>query len=191
MTDILKQAWQAAPAAEPLPSIANLERRATRFERTIRLRNAIEYVAAALVVTLFGAFAIWMPLPVPTMRVGAALIAIGGIVVAWQLHRRASLALPDMGLPVLLRHRTELVRQRDALASVWLWYLLPLVPGLVLMLLGPAIDGGWDLLLRLRFADAAALALPPAFFVWVWWINRRAAAKLTRMIDELDALQGE
>lgn len=189
-TDPLKQAWQTAPAPS-LPPIDELRRASRRFDRRIRFRNLTEYVAAAFVFLLFGAFAIFMPLPLPLMRIGAGLVALGALVLAWQLHRRAS-PLPEPGaMPVLAYHRAQLVRQRDALASVRLWYLAPLVPGTLLMMLAPAIEVGPRLLLRLGWDEALALMFPIVIFILIDCMNRRAAGKLQDIIDDLDRIEEE
>ena len=43
-------------------------------------------------------------------------------------------------------HRSELVRQRDLLRSVWWWYLLPFVPGMLLIPVGSSLDDPLGLL---------------------------------------------
>lgn len=185
--DPFRRAWQAsAPVASPPSSLPDLHRRASRFERRIRRRNAIEYAAIALVVAVFGAFAILAPAALPAMRIGAVLMVIGALYVAWQLHRRASARPLPPGLPLVEHLRRELVRQRDAVTSVAGWYLAPFVPGMLLILLGPLIDGGPRALAALGWEQVPALAFPPAFFLFIWWLNRRAARQLQAAIDDLD-----
>jgi hypothetical protein len=111
------------------------------------------------------------------------LVVLGTLVVMWQLHRRAaSRAVPeDFAVNCLQFQRTELARQRDALRTVWLWYLGPLVPGLAVFMW--SIQGRSarpiDLLVDLTMLTA---------FAAVAWINRWGAAKLQRQIDALNAL---
>jgi hypothetical protein len=112
------------------------------------------------------------------------LVIAGGVVVLWQLHRRAGLRRlppPALGGATLPFHRAELLRQRDAMRSVGRWYLAPLVPGFIVSAWGmarhvPASQPGLFLLV------AAAL------FVAVIVLNRRGAAQLQRQIDALDAM---
>lgn len=94
-------------------------------------------------------------------------------------------------MPVLAYHRAQLVRQRDALASVRLWYLAPLVPGTLLMMLAPAIEVGPRLLLRLGWDEALALMFPIVIFILIDCMNRRAAGKLQDIIDDLDRIEEE
>ena len=77
---------------------------------------------------------------------------------------------------------TELARQRDALRSVWLWYLGPLLPGLVVFMWGR--QGGSAHHPVELLVDGLMLAV----FVAIAWLNRRSAAKLQRQIDALQAL---
>jgi hypothetical protein len=80
-------------------------------------------------------------------------------------------------------YRRELERQRDLLQSVWLWYLGPLIPGpVVLMVAKVRIYPGQ---LRLFGLNLGAFTL---FFVLVWMLNQRGARRLQSRIDELDSL---
>jgi hypothetical protein len=117
-------------------------------------------------------------------RLGAALVVAGTLVVMWQLNRRASSRVvpADLGGACLQFQRDELVRQRDALRSVWLWYLVPLLPGLVVFMWGMQRGSAHHPFEML--VDGFMLAV----FVTIAVINRRAAAKLQRQIDILDAM---
>jgi hypothetical protein len=80
-------------------------------------------------------------------------------------------------------HRRELVRQRDLLRSVWLWYIGPFVPGIVVFGMGVGSRHGtgtwWN-------------ALPfLCVFGGVMWANYRAARGLDRQIAELDRMESE
>jgi hypothetical protein len=100
-----------------------------------------------------------------------------------QLHRRASARAPSvggLGRPCLDLHRDQLVRQRDALASAWAWYVLPLAPGMLVFSAGmaavPAVG---------PTIAACAAAATAGVFAGIAWINRRAAARLQEEIDRL------
>jgi hypothetical protein len=191
-TDPFVEAWQASVAEAPLPPLADLRKDADRFYRRIRRRNRVEYAAAAFVVLCFGAYCVLLPSPIA--RAGAFLVVLGTLFTVWQLERRASaIAVPSVetALPLLAHQRVQLVRQRDALASVWRWYLLPFVPGLATMLVGPSIAGGPAGLLHMRPAQIFAILGAILVFGGIWWLNRRAAKMLGRAIAELDAMRGD
>jgi hypothetical protein len=191
MTDSIQQAWQSSAADPQLPALADLRAGADRFHRVVRRRNLIEYAACVLVVVFFSLGAFRMhPL---AAQIGAALIVIGTCVVAWQLHRRASAIAPpaaDAARTILQHQRAQLARQRDALAQVGLWYLAPLVPGMLLILFAPIFHHGPAALLHMPAGAAFAIGVNFLVFGGVWWLNRHAARRLQKMIDELDALGG-
>jgi len=191
-SDPIKRAWQDSVSHAQSPDIGKLRSDADRFYRQVRLRNLIEYAASVLVVACFIVIAVKAPSPVT--KLGAVLIIFGTLVAAWQLRRRASAVAPpaaDSALPVLVHQRAQLMRQREALASVGLWYLLPFAPGMALMMFAPAIEHGLGVFLTMRARDIASLAFILAVFGGVWWLNQRAAGKLQKAIDEIDSLRGE
>jgi hypothetical protein len=176
----IKQLWrdQSVPASTFTPD--ELRVKGDVFRRTVRRRNLIEYFAGAMVLTGF-AFYIWLYVDLPT-RIGCAVMIAGVCLVLWQLHRRASAEAPSpegLGQPAISHYRTQLVRQRDALRWVWLWYILPLLPGYEIFIWGRrmamgASGGEW------------IYALMPILGVIVVALNLYAAHKLQRQIDHLD-----
>ncbi|MFC4729224.1 hypothetical protein [Coralloluteibacterium thermophilus] len=190
--DALRRLWQAqGPVTACPPDPARVRAGALRFERQIRRRNRLEYAAVAVLIPWFATVAglalIGGTDPGSTLLgLGALLLALGVAYVGIQLHRRASVATPPLGAPCLAFHRAQLERQRAAVASVWRWYLGPLLPGLALMWLGPAIAAPerWPMHL-------AILALLAGGCVGVGALNTRAAQALQRQIDALDAQTGE
>lgn len=181
----VKNMWRSAPAAAttPLPE-AELSRRAGRFQRRIARRNFLEYAAALLVCAGFG-FYLWK-FPDVLMRLGSVLVILGILVVVWQLRRRASshpMPGAESALPCRDFHRAELVRQRDALRAVWLWYVAPLVPGMVVFRWG--VETNLDP--ALPFARGwVADGLIAAVMLGVILLNLYAAHRLQRQIDQLD-----
>lgn len=184
MTDQAPSLWreQALPPLQPLPP-QQLAEQATTLQARVSRRNRRELIAAALVVPVFLFYA-WV-FPHWLTKLGALLIVAGVGVTMWQLRRRASArALPEALAGSLLGfHRGELVRQRDALRSVWLWYVAPSVPGMVLFLCGRSIEKGVWL--------TGVFAVVAAVLGGVVLLNQVAARRLQRQIDELDQLTRE
>jgi len=190
--------WQQGSGEPPRFSPDELRRNMNKFERTIARRNLSEYLAAALVIGIFAFYA-WI-FPTLTLRMGCGLIILGTAYVVYELHRRASAhpAPEDMGLRSCVDfQRAELERQRDALSSVWSWYLLPLVPGMCVFLLGIVQftmqitrSAGRPFHAGIAFAAMALIAVGVAivFFI-VWRLNQWAAKKLQAQIEELDRLK--
>lgn len=184
----IKNMWRAAPAAAPAPlQEAELAKRARSFQRRIARRNFLEYAAALLVCAGF-IFYLW-EFPDPLMRAGSLLSILGTLVVVWQLRKRASSRpLPGAGsaLPSRDFHRAELVRQRDALRSVWLWYVAPLVPGMLVFRWGVNANPDPSLPFARGWAADASIA---GVVLVVILINLYGARKLQRQIDLLDQVK--
>ncbi|WP_447762676.1 hypothetical protein [Sphingopyxis panaciterrae] len=188
MTDIIdddsmRSLWRQDDAMlAPLP-LAEIKARTAAFRRTIGTRNRREYIATAFVTLVFGLYA--LILPEPLLKIGSLLVIVGGFVMAWQLSRRT--AHPDPiaeAADVRAYYRTQLATEERMLASVGLWYLGPLIPGLAVFMAGLAQTGGFGSTLGF----IAFAAIPAFVFLGVWLLNRRAAAMLRAKIDWLDAV---
>ena len=142
-------------------------------------RNRGEYIASALVVALYSFFfytsdGFWT-------QMGALLVIGGTLYVAFQLRRRGSSRTVLLGTDSISFHRAELQRQRDALRSIWRWYLGPLVPGLTVFVVGSEVDEPpieWVPLL-------VCLVLVLAVFGVTARLNHWAAWQMQRELDEL------
>jgi hypothetical protein len=97
-----------------------------------------------------------------------------------------------LAMPALAFLRDQLMRQRDALAGVWRWYLAPLVPGMALF-----IAATYRAMRTAMPTGAAIAGIAPsiivivAIFVAIHFINRAAARRLDREIAALDAANQE
>ncbi|WP_140630216.1 hypothetical protein [Methylibium rhizosphaerae] len=182
--DDLKRLWrsQAAPVTEF--AVDELRRAAVRFRRRVAWRNGIEYIACAGVALVFALQLVAFPYPL--MRAGSVLVIAGALVVAWQLHARASTqpTPEDRGQRTWVDyHRHQLERQRDALRSVALWYIGPWVPGLVVIRWSVETELRVDASLVRGLVASLAIAV---VLVAVVIVNRIAARKLQQRIDRLD-----
>ncbi|MBD8065523.1 hypothetical protein IC608_08550 [Devosia sp. PTR5] len=165
---------------------AMLETRARRLDDRIRTRNLWEFVAGGLVVAASIAIAALTLLSSPwnapalTIAGGFILLGLGALVAMWQLRRRTSPPRIDGAAPTLGHYRAELVRQRDALRSVFRWYIAPFLPGFILIYGATLFDAGalWSVLL-----PALATLI---FLSWVVYANHRAAACIDTEIADLD-----
>jgi len=168
--------WQGQETEKMTITLDEIRFKATRFERRIHWRNMREYMAAAVVVAIFAANAWrqhgWDRLP-PLLLIAGTLYSM------FELSRRGANAMPaEAGMTACLDfYRRELERQRDALRSVWRWYLLPLVPGLAATLI---VSRGIAVAKLIAIAALFALVLGG-----VWGVNQWAAKKLERKIRDL------
>jgi hypothetical protein len=178
----LQSLWQSQLAGSGAISLDDLRQGSRRLQRRVGRRNRREYVAAVIVALVFGPMAWFAPLP--TLRVGSVLTLAAVMFVVYHLHRYGTAqAMPgEMALTSCLAfHRRELERQRDLLRSVWKWALLPLVPGMILMYLGPVLAHPEQTSRSLWLAAASLM-----FFVVIGELNRRAAKKIQASIDALE-----
>jgi hypothetical protein len=187
--DPAKQAWQASVDIAGALPLDEVRKGADKLYRYIWWRNLVEYAACVVVVVGFASYI--FTLPHPLQKIGSVLVILATLYVAWQLHRRASAVAPEAAgtMPLLQFARSQMVRQRDALRSVFVWYIAPFLPGMALFMAGTLIEKRAKV--ALGPVDAVGSAVLVGILVGVWWINRLAARKLQRHIDEIDTLVGE
>lgn len=185
--DPLKSLWASSGASFEPMTPSELHNLAGKFRTKTLRRNAIEYMAAAIVIAVFGLYCFLIPLTLA--RLGSVMVILGTMYVVWSLHRRAgSEVLPDVNTAesMMAFHRRQLERQRDALNSIFRWYILPFLPGALVFIIGTTpeftseptvLPGIMAVLPRLGFMAVVCFA--------VWWINKRAAQKLG---DEIKSL---
>lgn len=178
--------WQEQIMTSNPLTLETLRRRETRLHACIRRRNSVEYAIGALVSLVFlllaaGAFGLPAGTGATLMRVGAGLIVCGFALVGWHLQRRTGRNAGEVTGTVAEHYLTELGRQRDALSSVWLWYLLPVAPGLAVLFAGVGLLPGADPIVAVIDAGLTA-----AIFAGIAWLNARAARRLD---GELQAAQ--
>jgi hypothetical protein len=182
--DDVRRLWRDQPSEEIRMSAQEVRGLAEKFERIIRRRNRREYGAAAFAVVWYCVWA-WIA-GNAVVSVGCWLVALAALFVVFHLHRHGAARRPpgeQEGMSGLEFYRSELVRQRDLVRSVWRWYLLPFVPGMLLILVGYWLErpGGWHLL---PFGIFVAVT-----FAGIGLLNQRVARKLQRRLDDLDALR--
>lgn len=196
MTDELQRLWQSAPPDKGKIDMEALKKRGSKLRRTVRARNALETAAAAVVVYLFGARAYAALAAGDHLTAAGAALTVAGVLwvigVLWK--RGSNVPPPGLDAPTseqIAFHRRALVRQRDLLRAVPRWYLAPLVPGLVVVLVAQALrsplaEGAAYPALARAALIAGELALVALVFGAVAWLNARAARKLDAEIAALD-----
>ena len=185
-SDPVKQAWQASVEIAGAPPLEDVRKGADKFYRRIWWRNAVEYAACAVVIIVFSTYIV--TLPHVLQKIGSALVVLATIYVAWQLHRRASAVSPEQAgaMPIYAFLRAQLVRQRDAVKGILWWYILPFLPGMVLIIIGRMLSLPDGPAQRQWIGLAAMLAI----LIIIWWLNQLGARVLQRHIDEIDSLIG-
>jgi hypothetical protein len=183
--DPIQNLWTNQPSEEITMSLADIRARAGTLQSVVNRRNTREFAVGAILIVLFSVFAVIASTPLG--QLGCALTAAGVAFVMWRMY---AIARSDRGPGTaavqgwLQFYRKELVRQRDALQSIWFWYLGPLVPGMVVYWLSVALkrDDIWGWIIA-----AAGLTLGATLFAWIASANKEAAKQLQAEIDALDA----
>ena len=189
MTDDLKRIWQAEGAAGTFTRPEELVDRTSMFERRVRRRNLIENAAGALLLCLeVPAFVMFVSIREPMMAGAMVLMALGTLWLMWNLYRRASMQRrrpeEDCRSHLVAQYR----RQAEALRTIPMWYIGPLLPGVLGVYGTVAFEAigkvdAWDILAEMGPPFGATLA----FFGFVIWLNQRAAHSLRHQADELEA----
>ncbi len=180
----LQQLWKSQPAETLVLSEQQLWQRANATQRGVFRRNLLEGLAALLVVGGFTRY-LWL-FPSPLMRAGSMLIIVATLVVVQQMWKRAaSRPMPWLSAGQSCKdfQRSELLRQRDALRSVWLWYVGPFVPGLLVFRWGVETELGIDAPFT---QGVAANLLIAVVMLAIVVFNLLAAQRLQRQVDQLD-----
>ena len=186
LADDPKALWRRQAYETTAVPPGRLRARMRRARSRVLVRNALEYAAAAFVIAVFAYRAV--QLDEPLMKIGSGLIVLGALVVAIELGRRSSFRTPsDEAAASMHFLRDELVRQRKAVESVWLWYLAPFVPGMSLFLLGRMMAAAPEQ----RGPVWIAIAFTIGVFAAVWGLNRLAAWRLREEIRELETEERE
>ncbi len=175
----------------PPLSIDTLPAHARLFQTHIRWRNVRESLAA-LIVVFFNVRALFEPAAGVERAAQWLLIAGALFVVLFMYIRAGARPVPaEANIQEILQfHLREIARQRDILRLVPLWYLLPLVPGVVAanLALGGRQNTSPSALL-IALGVVVALGAVAAAFAFIWWLNRAGARFLDGQLKEVQALK--
>lgn len=178
--DPIRTLWRGQAADDYVMPVEEVRRKAGAFQSRIRTRNITEYAASIFVLIAFGGIA--LTVPDWGVRAGAALIMLATLYVVWKLHTMARAAWAgqiDAALSLTDFHKGELLRQRAALSTVWRWYLMPFVPGMVVFLSAVSFSPDNPAPLALKMAVFLfSLGIVTALFAGIAWLNRRAVKAL-------------
>lgn len=187
----LQELWKSQDTKDFHMTLDEIHTRANKFQSTVRWRNITEYIVGGLVALVFASMAVLIPEPI--VRAGCVLIVLGTLYVVWQLHKQASaqsLGAHETAMSLADFHLTELRRQRDALSTVWRWYLAPFIPGMLVFMFGVTFSADNPSPWAAKLGTLAiGLVIVAAIDVGIWMLNRSAARKLTEEIEALEAEQ--
>src|SRR5204863_6827687 len=122
----VKDLWQTQEAAPPTIPLERVRATAERLDFCARRGKWALWAVMAIELAVLG----WkFPSGPLAVQIGSGLIVAGLTFAIW-CYYRARLGLPEgIAGSGLEYYRGALVRQRDALRGMWLWFLCPLMPG--------------------------------------------------------------
>lgn len=181
----IRLAWQAQCQEESMIALEGIVKKADQFRTKIMWRNWIEYIAAAVVLVVFGSYA--YRFDGLMFRIGCGLIIAATLFIIYHLRKHGSPGTPQHHATLsehVAFYKKELTRQRDLIRRVVWWYLAPFVPGLAFFLAGIAetdlIEKGPPIPVR--------IAVITVVFIGIWFLNQWGARRLQRQIDALDQM---
>ena len=183
--DPIQALWTSQHIESFTMCVEEIRVRASQLQTSVQRRNFGEYAVGGVLIVAFSTAAFFAGSTLG--KIGCALIAAGVAVVMWRLAVVARAASAHDVLAAeswVMFYRSELVRQRDALSSIWKWYLGPLIPGMMVYWLSIALKPGADL--SEGVIATAGLGVTAIVFAAVASANKRAAADLQAEIDMLD-----
>jgi hypothetical protein len=179
--------WQAQTKELDPVTLAQIHAKAVTFEKQVHLRAACGYLSFGFGIVVASATATLAPHQSLLMRAAYLCMILGLVFAGWQLFRRTSpQSMPLIGESLMDAYRRQLIRQRDAARTEFWWAILPLVPGLALMLAGlwikgPASGGA----LRFYVSMTVFPAVLAVGFAFAAYLIRRNVQRLQGMIDAL------
>lgn len=180
MTDEqLKKIWQASDERMQqinLHSINSnhMNERIKKFEKTITTRNNKEIAVAIGLIITYSIFAYVKSEPLT--RIGAILLLFYSFHVLYQLRKTAA-KQPSFDVMAnlkeqLVAYQAYVLEEQKLYKNVLYWYLLPMLPGLILFLIGSGIN----LIASIIYFGV----IVPIGFTLVYYFNQKAVKKLTK-----------
>ncbi len=181
----LQDHWKEQEMTTITLSLDELRRRETALDRVTRRRNMMEYLAggAATVFLLIMAALTFSRAGAPVdfvMAGGFGTLAAGLLLVGCYLFRSSRPVETDLATSGRDHLGRRLERERRLLATAWLWYVGPMVPGFVLIYVGYWMSNPEN-----PIFPTVAGGLTLAFLIVVVMVNRYAARKIEREIRAL------
>jgi hypothetical protein len=187
----LKSLWQQQPVEDTNMALKDIRSKANKFQSRIKIRNAVEYGAAVVVL-----FAFSRTLIVNLNRhhivavVGCALILAATLFIVYYLRQRGHATTPpvDGDMRTYLTYLIlDVSRQRDLLRNIFWWYLAPFIPGLVTLTIAGVLYPPSHP--KVSPAIGLAIFLGLLFIVYVggYLLNQRAARKMQAGIEQAEA----
>jgi len=152
----------------------NMNDKIKKFEKTINSRNTVEIIVAIGLIIIYSIF--FYIKPTPLAKIGAFLLLLYCFNVIYQLRRTAA-KQPSFDITLslkeqLLAYQVYVLEEQKLYKNIFYWYLLPMLPGLILFLIGTGT--------RLLPAIVYFGLFIPLVFTFVYYFNRKVIEKRTQ-----------
>ncbi len=181
--DELKKIWQVSNARKQQINIHsinmnNMNERIKKFEKNITTRNNKEIAVAIALIIIYSIFAYIKSEPLA--KIGAILLLFYCFHVIYQFRKTAA-RQPAFDVMVSLKdqlvaYQAYVLEEQKLYKNVLYWYLLPMLPGLILFLVGSGIN--------LMSSIIYFGVIIPLGFTLVYYFNQKAVKKMTKPLLE-------
>lgn len=188
------QVWQSQPVEAPRISLEFVRHQVEKLNSDIRRKHRLRYVIAIMSTALVVQAAFWhSPVQQPesftqVLRLAAVLFLLGMVYVISQMRRRGKVVAAQKDEKVvqsLDAYRTELQRRRDYYLGAWRWSLWPIVPTIIVILVGGVLyDQRPNKLIRYALTAVWCVV---AMLLGLW-CQRREGQKYQCELDALASL---
>jgi uncharacterized membrane protein len=187
----LEQLWKTQPLGTPTKG-EDMRRyvlnKIASFDRTIRVRNTVESLAALLVAGLFAYMA--FPQQNTIERLGKIMIVAAALWIIYYLRFRGGKAAEPPAEQTVASYVAALRAKYDyqirLLRNVKFWYLLPFYIGLLTLTAGQLAAQAHER--PLSWANAIPPLVYSLVFAGVWWLNEVYAIRhIKRLRDRLSS----
>lgn len=179
----LKALWQTSNANKDIFTInppkifIEMNAKIQQFEKDIKNRNAREITVAMLLipVSIFFAFTI----PFTLSKIGAVVLLCSCLWIIYYLKSNSSTKAMNMQLSLkeqLQTHKQHILKEKQILENVLVWYMLPILSGLILLSAGHGINRGFFIQLFILVIMA----------IGIYFLNKKAANEMNPLIEEID-----
>lgn len=185
--------WQSQTLESPRISLEYVRHHARRLNADFRREVFSVYASIGACVLLLAFMLFRMHEPITgafahVLQLSAVLLLAAAVYLVFAMRRRGALLTEQSGDQVtksLDAYRTELARRRDYYWHSWRWSLLPIVPALLVIVIGSALfDPRPDTFQRLGMA----LLLAALFTALAIWYHRRKGRECQRELEALATL---
>lgn len=179
----IQEIWKESGFDIVAPTSDELIRKEARLRAAVYRSNLLEYVAGLLLFAISSYFAIQAASGVALA--GWVLTMVATVFIMTNLYFRSRGDGPVFGDDTTAHYLANLIRRRDLLGSIWKWYILPLVPGFVLLRIAMHGLVPADQQMFHYSYDVIALIFAVALDVW----NRKRAKELDAEIVAIRRLR--